>query len=237
MASSDLSDFRPFLTAIVWHLTICVKEKNCIKKLFCNPIRISRGWTMIRFNPDFLENFLAVVRKYMQLRGGLTQKDLSEQMNVGISTMSRFLNLKTSNVDEQLVANIIATLGIPLHEIIDGVEEDSTETFKRLVQFYKDQKTSEQLPGDDSYKGTDAKVKTQATINVGGKKQNVSFGENILGGGQKTEITIREKLETLSPRQKAYLTDFLNLDVADRDLIVDLGDAIFRYFRSRNVEF
>ena len=192
---------------------------------------------MIRFNPDFLENFLAVVRKYMQLRGGLTQKDLSEQMNVGISTMSRFLNLKTSNVDEQLVANIIATLSIPLHEIIDGVEEESTETFKRLVQFYKEQKSSDQLPGDDSYKGSDAKVKTQATINVGGKKQNVSFGENILGGGQKTEITIREKLETLSPRQKAYLTDFLNLDVADRDLIVDLGDAIFRYFRSRNVEF
>lgn len=192
---------------------------------------------MIRFTPDFLENFLAVVRKYMQLRGGLTQKDLSEQMNVGISTMSRFLNLKTSNVDEQLVANIIATLNIPLHEIIDGVEEESTETFKRLVQFYKDQKTSDQPAGDDSYKGTDAKQRTQATINVGGKKQNVSFGENILGGGQKTEITIREKLETLSPRQKAYLTDFLNLDVADRDLIVDLGDAIFRYFRSRNVEF
>ena len=192
---------------------------------------------MIRFTPDFLENFLAVTRKYMQLRGGLTQKDLSEQMNVGISTMSRFLNLKTSNVDEQLVANIIATLNIPLHEIIDGIEEESTETFKRLVQFYKEQKTSDQLPGDDSYKGTDARQRTQATINVGGKKQNVSFGENILSGGQKTEITIREKLETLSPRQKAYLTDFLNLDVADRDLIVDLGDAIFRYFRSRNVEF
>ncbi len=192
---------------------------------------------MIRFNPEFLENFLAVVRKYMQLRGGLTQKDLSEQMNVGISTMSRFLNLKTSNVDEQLVANIIATLNIPLHEIIDGVEEESTENFKRLVQYYKDLKSSDQLPGDDSYKGTDAKQRTQATINVGGKKQSVSFGENILGGSQKTEITIREKLETLSPRQKAYLTDFLNLDVSDRDLIVDLGDAIFRYFRSRNVEF
>ncbi len=192
---------------------------------------------MIRFNPEFLENFLAVVRKYMQLRGGLTQKDLSEQMNVGISTMSRFLNLKTSNVDEQLVANIIATLNIPLHEIIDGVEEESTENFKRLVQYYKDLKTSDQPVGDDSYKGTDAKQRTQATINVGGKKQNVSFGENILGGSQKTEITIREKLETLSPRQKAYLTDFLNLDVSDRDLIVDLGDAIFRYFRSRNVEF
>lgn len=104
---------------------------------------------MISFSPDFLENFLAVVRKYMQLRGGLTQKDLSEQMNVGISTMSRFLNLKTSNVDEQLVANIIATLGIPLHEIIDGVQEESTETFKRLVQFYKDQKVTDEGTADE----------------------------------------------------------------------------------------
>ncbi len=192
---------------------------------------------MIHFNPEFLGTFLGVVRKYMQLRGNLSQKDLAEVTNVGISTMSRFINLQTTRIDEQLVAKIIAALNIPLHEIIDGVEEDSTEAFKRLVQFYKEQSSSDQLQGDDSYKGTDAKQRTQATINVGGKKQNVSFGENILGGGQKTEITIREKLETLSPRQKAYLTDFLNLDVADRDLIVDLGDAIFRYFRSRNVEF
>lgn len=192
---------------------------------------------MIRFNPEFLDNFLAVVRKYMQLRGNLSQKDLAEMTGVGISTMSRFINLQTTRIDEQLVAKIIAALNIPLHEIIDGVEEDSTETLKRLVQVYKEQSSTDQVAGDDSYKGTDARVKTQATINVGGKKQNVSFGENILGGGQKTEITIREKLETLSPRQKAYLTDFLNLDVADRDLIVDLGDAIFRYFRSRNVEF
>jgi transcriptional regulator with XRE-family HTH domain len=187
---------------------------------------------MISFSQDFLENFLAVVRKYMQLRGGLTQKDLSEMMNVGISTMSRFLNLKTSNVDEQLVANIIATLGIPLHEVIDGVEEDSTETFKRLVQFYKDQKSSDQKAVGDE----EAKVKTNATINVGGKKQQMSFGETI-AQPTRTDVTIREKLETLSPRQKAYLNDFLNLDVNDRDLIVDLGDAIFRYFRQRNVEF
>lgn len=195
---------------------------------------------MIRFTPDFLENFLAVVRKYMQLRGGLTQKDLSEQMNVGISTMSRFLNLKTSNVDEQLVANIIATLGIPLHEIIDGVEEESTETFKRLVQFYKDQKSTEQRPTNDGPK-EDPRVqdmkKTSASINVGGRRQNVAFGEATGVTSSRADISIKEKLETLSPRQKAYLTDFLNLDVNDRDLIVDLGDTIFRYFRQRNIEF
>jgi transcriptional regulator with XRE-family HTH domain len=193
---------------------------------------------MIRFNPDFLENFLAVVRKYMQLRGGLAQKDLAEMMNVGISTMSRFLNLKTSTVDEQLVANIIATLGIPLHEVIDGVHEDSTDTFKRLVQFYKEQKSSEQKNGEESVfvKQTDAKTKTNATINIAGKKQQMPFGE-FNTGQTRTDVTIREKLETLSPRQKAYLNDFLNLDVNDRDLIVDLGDAIFRYFRQRNVQF
>lgn len=191
---------------------------------------------MIRFNQDFLENFLAVVRKYMQLRGGLTQKDLSEMMNVGISTMSRFLNLKTSSVDEQLVANIIATLNIPLHEIIDGIEEDSTETFKRLVQFYKEQKPSDQKSDAGEAPRQQEQRKTTATINVGGKKQHMPFGEHTNSHG-KTEVTIREKLETLSPRQKAYLNDFLNLDGNDRDLVVDLGDAIFRYFRQRNVEF
>jgi transcriptional regulator with XRE-family HTH domain len=198
-----------------------------------------KGVGMIQFNPEFLENFLAVVRKYMQLRGGLTQKDLSEMMNVGISTMSRFLNLKTSSVDEQLVANIIATLNIPLHEIIDGIEEDSTDTFKRLVQFYKEQKAADQKAGPNEEaprSQTDARMKTNATINIGGRKQQMPFGENVVGQS-KTEVTIREKLETLSPRQKAYLNDFLNLDGNDRDLVVDLGDAIFRYFRQRNVQF
>jgi len=198
---------------------------------------------MIRFTPDFLENFLAVVRKYMQLRGSLSQKDLSEMMNIGISTMSRFLNLKTSSVDEQLVANIIASLNIPLHEVIDGVEEDSTERFKRLVQFYKDQKSADDKLGDklgDNEESprshSDAKTRTTATININGKKHQIPFGENPLGQ-TRTDITIKEKLETLSPRQKTYLNDFLNLDVNDRDLVVDLGDAIFRYFRQRNVEF
>jgi transcriptional regulator with XRE-family HTH domain len=200
-----------------------------------------KGVCMIHFNSDFLENFLAVVRKYMQLRGGLTQKDLSEMMNVGISTMSRFLNLKTSSVDEQLVANIIATLNIPLHEIIDGVEEDSTETFKRLVQFYKEQKSADQkasagLNDEAPRAQAESKTKTTATINVGGKRHQMPFGENP-AAATKTDITIREKLETLSPRHRAYLNDFLNLDGNDRDLVVDLGDAIFRYFRQRNVEF
>lgn len=202
---------------------------------------------MIQFSADFLERFLAVVRKYMQLRGGLTQKDLAEMSGVGISTMSRFLNLKTATIDEQLVANIIATLNIPLHEVIDGVEEESTETFKRLVQFYKDQKATEQKSGgeeDEFAQGLGSegqtKTRTTATINVGGKKQTVSFGGDNGASGpalNKTDITIRDKLQSLSPRQKAYLTDFLDLDQNDRDLIVDLGETVFRYFRQRQVNF
>ncbi len=191
---------------------------------------------MIRFSPDFLENLIPVVRKYMQLRGGISQKELSEQMNIHISTMSRFFNLKTNSVDEQLVASMIATLGIPLHEIIDGVEEDSTDTFKRLVQFYKEQKSSDQEKQEEA-RSSETKIKTNATINVGGRKQQMPFGESGNSGVTKTDVSIREKLETLSPRQKAYLNDFLNLNPSDRDLMVDLGDAIFRYFRQRNVEF
>jgi transcriptional regulator with XRE-family HTH domain len=197
---------------------------------------------MISFSQDFLENFLAVVRKYMQLRGGLTQKDLSEMTGVGISTMSRFLNLKTANVDEQLVANIIATLAIPLYEVIDGVHEDSTDTFKRLVQFYKDQMSNREGTNNEAPVSEErTKQKTTASINIGGKKMNMPFGEADKGpapAATKTmDLSLKDKLQTLSPRQKTYITDFLDLDVADRDLIVDLGDAVFRYIRSRGLDF
>ncbi len=195
---------------------------------------------MIKFQEEFLESFLAVIRKYMQLRGGLTQKDLSEMTGVGISTMSRFLNLKTSTIDEQLVSNIIATLNIPLHEVIDGIEEESTDTLKKLVNFYKDQRAqqnnseSEKLGGQEESKKT-----TYASINVGGKKQQMAFGEgpSTPQAAPNADLTIREKLQTLSPRQKTYLSDFLNLDQNDRDLVVDLGNAVFRYFQQRSVDF
>jgi len=196
------------------------------------------GLFMIKFDNDFLENFLAIVRKYMQLRGGLTQKDLSEKTGVGISTMSRFLNLKTASVDEQLVANIIATLNIPLYEVIDGVDEDSTDGFKRLVQFYKDQQAAKEDTQEDGPAPQEqSKQKTNASINVGGKKMCMPFGEPDKGGVTKADLSLRDKLQTLSPRQKTYITDFLDLDVADRDLIVDLGDAVFRYIRSRGIDF
>jgi transcriptional regulator with XRE-family HTH domain len=191
---------------------------------------------MIIFEQSFLENFLAVVRKYMQLRGGLTQKELSEMTGVGISTMSRFLNLKANNVDEQLVANIIATLNIPLHEVIDGIGEESTETFKRLVAFYREQR--EQAANDAPGAPPAAeKTRTSASINLGGKKHTMPFGEEDTNPARPANMALRDKLQTLSPRQKAYITEFLDLDLADRDLVVDLGDAVFRYIRQRSVDF
>lgn len=167
--------------------------------------------------------------------------------NVGISTMSRFLNLKTAQVDPQLVANIIAALNIPLHELIDGVDEGSTDTFKRLVQFYKEHRTtggSIDLQENDeamaeSLNNERTRTKTSASINVGGKKQTMTFGEtdNDPPRQATAQTNLRDKLQTLSPRQKAYITDFLDLDLADRDLVVDLGDAVFRYIRQRAVTF
>ena len=202
---------------------------------------------MIEFTPEFSENFLSIVRKYMQLRGGLTQKELSEMTGVGISTMSRFLNLKTAQVDAQLVANIIAALSIPLHEIIDGVAEESTDTFKRLVQFYKEHRTtstnnmqeSDEAMAESLNTADRTRTKTTASINIGGKKQSVPFGEadNNPPRQMNAQMNLRDKLQTLSPRQKAYITEFLDLDLADRDLVVDLGDAVFRYIRTRAVTF
>lgn len=192
---------------------------------------------MIRFSPEFHENFVQVMWKYMRLRGDMKQTELASKLGIAPSTISRFVNVKTVNVEETLVAQIIAILEIPLHEIIDWVEEDSTERLKRLVKVYKDQQVSEEDVADTSPGPSDARTKTTATINIGGKKQQMPFGEGATGSVSRTEMSMKEKLETLSPRQKAYLNDFLNLDVNDRDLIVDLGESIFRYFRQRNIQF
>ncbi len=197
---------------------------------------------MVNFNTDFTDMFLGVVRKYMQLRGGLSQKDLAVAINIGISTMSRFLNQKTKELDAQMIANIVAFLNIPLHEIIDFIEEDSTQTFKKLVSFYKDNTPTEE---EDSAAGTDdemqgfeegldeqtTRMKTTASI----KGVKVPFGERR--EQTNSNLSIRDKLNQLSPRQKGFLTDFLDLDVEGRDLIVDIGNQLFRYFKQSQADF
>lgn len=194
---------------------------------------------MINFNQDYVDEFLATVRKYMQLRGGLSQKDLAEGIRVGISTMSRFLNQKTKDLDPQLIANIIATLQIPLHEVIDFVDEESTLSFKKLVQFYREQKSGnegseDQEDLDSLEQGLDDKsTRSKTSININGTK--IPFGEERKA--DQPQPTIRDKLNKLSPRQKGFLTDFLDLDVEGKDLIVDVANSLVRYFKQTNTDF
>ncbi len=188
---------------------------------------------MIRFEKEQYDNFLGVVRKYMQLRGNLSQKDLSDMTGIGISTMSRFLNSKTRDIDEQLVANIVAKLNIPLHDIVEFIAEESTPAFKKLVTFYKEGPVDENS-GNQGNNNEDTRFKTAASIKIGGRETTMHFGE---GSKNRVDMTIKEKLELLSPRQKAYLTDFLDLDAEGKDLIVDLGNSLFRYFKQRGLEF
>jgi DNA-binding Xre family transcriptional regulator len=206
---------------------------------------------MAEFNKDKVDDFLGIVRKYMQVRGQLSQKDLAEKVEVGVSTMSRFLTQKTTELNAQLIAKIVAILEIPLHEIIDFVEEEFTERFIRLVRFYKHDVSAEELATDeqvgaiprrrvDDFEedlndslGT-AKQSTRARVNIGGRTRDIPF--NADEGGRSSEMSIREKLQSLSPRQKAYMTDFLNLDMEGRDLIVDIGNNLFRYFRQKGMD-
>jgi transcriptional regulator with XRE-family HTH domain len=192
---------------------------------------------MIRFKSDFLEVFLAVFNKYKTIKG-LSQKEVSEMVGVHESKLSRFLTFKTNNVDEQMVANIIATLDLPLREVIDGVDDESADSFIGLVQFYKDQKMTEQRSSQEEgpRSQVDTKTRTQATINIAGKKQQMPFGETMVGQ-PKTELTLRDKLEALSPSHKAFMSDFLNLNGNDRDLMVNLGNILLNVFKQRDVKF
>jgi len=227
---------------------------------------------MSEFNKDQLDNFLGVVRKYMQVRGPMSQKELAELTEVGVSTMSRFLTQKTNDLNPQLIAKVVAKLQIPLHEIIDFVEEEYADKFIRLVKFYK--ADDEELPagpqfgedveqkvgdgggaeitktepmqrqasgsGDEledammkalGHAGT-AQRNASAQITIGGKKRTIAFSSD----GER-EKSLKEKLDSLSPRQKAYMSDFLNLDMEGRDLVVDIGNNLFRYFRQKGMDY
>ena len=187
---------------------------------------------MVSFNEKYWDEFLGVTRKYMQVRGNLSQKDLSEKIAVGISTMSRFLSKKVRDIDPQLVARVVAYLNIPLHEVIDFVAEASTEEFKNLIQFYKDNPPV-MGPGEASAEDREPEPAPQSS---GQTRSSFQPGARENQGPFKG-TSLRDKLEQLTPRQKSYLSDFLDLDVEGKDLVVDLGNSLFRYFRQKGVEF
>lgn len=216
---------------------------------------------MAEFKNNQLEMFLGAVRKYMQVRGPMSQKDLAELTEVGVSTMSRFLNKKTTDLNPQMIAKIVAKLNIPLHEIIDFVEEPYADRFIRLVKFYKSEggednsqfeagpqnrRSTDQAPDqghgefEDELEGEpsggqagggSAQRPTQAKVKVGGRTQTMSFQPEGEGPD-----SLHDLFKSLSPRQKAYMMDFLKLDMEGRDVIVDIGNNLFRYFRQKGLE-
>lgn len=227
------------------HLTIIdsLRQANKLhKEIYLQSDKDFKEIAMSEFNRKYIDGFLGTVRKYMQMRGGLNQKDLADLTEVGVSTMSRFLNQKTREIDPQLIAKIVSKLDIPLHEIIDFVEEDYADRFIRLVKFFKGEEVNSQSPvedvdrrqGHDRRKGDDRRHADKkdsefedAVTGLDNKKKN----KKQEGGG------IREKLERLSPRQKAFLMEFLDMDVEGRDLIADLGNSISRYTRQKGIQF
>lgn len=210
---------------------------------------------MSEFNKDKLDDYLGIIRKYMQVRGPMTQKELAEATGLGVSTISRFLSMKTTEINPQVVAKITAELEIPLHEMIDFVEEHFTDHFIRLVKFYKgdekkDQPAAQAKPATEQPKESapagnfeDALVDTLKTGSTGNAQMNASAKVKV-GGQTRTmpfmadtsnEDMLKKRMAELTPRQKAYVADFLSLDIDARDLIVDLGNDLFRYFRQRGM--
>lgn len=196
---------------------------------------------MADFKKEQFDEFLGVVRKYMVMRGNMNQKDLAELTDTGVSTMSRFLNQKTTDFNPQLIARIVAKLSIPLHEVIDFVDEEYADKFIRLVKFFKEEKAQEEgsagledvLSPPPRSEGT-AKQAVTANISLGGKRVTIPFEAD--GSTSQADRQFLELLYQLTPSQRAYVTEFMNLDIHSRDLIVDLGNTLFRFFRQRGIE-
>lgn len=193
---------------------------------------------MAEFRKNKVEMFLGVTRKYMQVRGAMSQKELAEQTDVGISTMSRFLSQKSTELNPQLIAKITAKLNIPLHEMIDFVEEDFADRFIRLVKFYKDELKEEDIEAEELADSAPDRA-TEKNENTVTSERRISTekSETKPGSGKdRSDKSIREKLESLTPRQRAFMTEFLNLKLEERDLIVDLGNNMFQYFKMKGMD-
>lgn len=204
------------------HKEIFLHSDNGLKRL-----AIKLEAMMAEFKNEKMESFLGVVRKYMQMRGAMSQKDLAELTDVGVSTMSRFLSQKSTEINPQLIAKITAKLNIPLHEMIDFVEEDFADRFIRLVKFYKDDKEDVAALNAPEIKVEEVKPKPVEEIPVRRKDDQAK---------NRAELSLRDKLESLTPRQKAFMTEFLNLKLEERDLIVDLGNNLFQYFKMKGMD-
>lgn len=203
---------------------------------------------MAEFRRSKVEMFLGVTRKYMQVRGAMSQKELAEQTDVGISTMSRFLSQKSTELNPQLIAKITAKLNIPLHEMIDFVEEDFADRFIRLVKFYKDELNEDEVNAEEiadsapdvatqkNENKTATNTERRLTAEERREETREIIKEEKTSSKDRADKSIREKLESLTPRQRAFMTEFLNLKLEERDLIVDLGNNMFQYFKMKGMD-
>jgi signal recognition particle GTPase len=161
--------------------------------------------------------------------------------------MSRFLSQKSTELNPQLIAKITAKLDIPLHEMIDFVDEEFSERFVRLVKFYKDELNEglepniEELEAEAKKKTPEKEVTKESskekTTEEKTEKKNEETTKENKAPLSKGEQSIREKLESLTPRQRAFMTEFLNLNLEERDLVVDLGNNLFQYFKMKGMNF
>ncbi len=201
---------------------------------------------MAEFRRSKVEMFLGVTRKYMQVRGAMSQKELAEQTDVGISTMSRFLSQKSTELNPQLIAKITAKLNIPLHEMIDFVEEDFADRFIRLVKFYKDELNEDEVSPEEitdsapdvATQKSENKTNTERRLTAEERREETReiIKDEKASSKDRADKSIREKLESLTPRQRAFMTEFLNLKLEERDLIVDLGNNMFQYFKMKGMD-
>lgn len=217
---------------------------------------------MAQFNKDLIDDFLGAVRKYMHIRGPMTQRELAEATDTGVSTMSRFLNQQTQELNPNLIANITAKLKIPLHEIIDFVDEEYVDEFERLVRFYKgedltsvtntkktatstarQQSTPEASgEGEAIYEalkesGVDqggSQAQTQASIRVGGRTSKLVYEKEAKDSD---DDVLKQKVRNLSLKQQGFLNEFLNLDSDGRDLVADVGRNIISYLKQKGIDF
>lgn len=199
---------------------------------------------MSQFNKDLIDDFLGVVRKYMQIRGPMTQRELAEATDTGVSTMSRFLNQQTQELNPNLIANITAKLDIPLQEFIDFVEEGYEAEFRRLVKFYKGEDvTQASVPrrrADDfaadntseNIRAGGSATRTQANLRVGRSNTKLVFEPD----GDSDDV-LKQKIKNLSLKQQGFLNEFLNLDSDGRDLVADVGRNIIAYLKQKGIDF
>lgn len=210
---------------------------------------------MAQFNKDIIDDFLGAVRKYMHIRGPMTQRELAEATDTGVSTMSRFLNQQTQELNPNLIANITAKLKIPLHEIIDFVDEEYVDEFERLVRFYKGEdltktatSTRQQSTPEVSGEGEaiyealkesgveqgGSQAQAQASIRVGGRTSKLVYEKEARDSD---DDVLKQKVRNLSLKQQGFLNEFLNLDSDGRDLVADVGRNIISYLKQKGIDF